>query len=228
AGKVTVSKNALVHGLSGRTHACLPGEEGPFEQFCNEFIAALAPVGIVEQSVAEDIAGDRWRLKRARAMENALFSRIAKEQSDPLDPAAALADAWLDASKGLKSVATYATAFSAPSKRTPRIWKRCKPNAKPLTPRRRKKPSCSPNSPKPTAKPTTPRPISPLPEPPGSLFMQRPKSHVSSPAPAASGMPKSSSLLRRTGLRPVQRGRQPAQYRLWTRDPENLNSRAGA
>jgi hypothetical protein len=112
AGKVTVSKNALVHGLSGRTHACLPGEEGPFEQFCREFIEALAPVGIVEQAYAEDIAGDRWRLKRARAMENALFSRIANELPNPLDPstalAAALADAWLDASKGLKSVALYA------------------------------------------------------------------------------------------------------------------------
>jgi hypothetical protein len=108
AGKVTVSKNALVHGLSGRTHACLPGEEGPFEQFCREFIQALAPVGIVEQAYAEDIAGDRWRLMRARAMENALFSRIANEQPNPLDPAAALADAWLDPTKGLKSVALYA------------------------------------------------------------------------------------------------------------------------
>ncbi len=108
AGKETVSKNALVHGLSGRTHACLSGEESPFELFCREFIQALAPVGIVEQTIAEDIAEDRWRLKRARAMENALFSRIAKEQPDPHDPAAALADAWLDASKGLKSVALYA------------------------------------------------------------------------------------------------------------------------
>ena len=112
-GKETVSKNALVHGLSGRTHACLPGEEGPFEQFCREFIEALAPIGIIEQSYAEDIAGDRWRLTRARAMENALFSRIAQEQPNPLDPAAALAatlaDAWLDAKQGLKSVALYAT-----------------------------------------------------------------------------------------------------------------------
>src|ERR1700740_3337021 len=77
AGKETVSKNALVHGLSGRTHACLPGEEGPYEQFCREMIDALAPVGILEQSVAEAIADDRWRRKRAVAMENALYSRIA-------------------------------------------------------------------------------------------------------------------------------------------------------
>src|SRR5215469_11219318 len=81
-GKETVSKNALVHGLSGRTHACLPGEEGPYEQFCREIVQALAPVGILEQSVAEDIADDRWRRKRAVAMENALCARIAQEQPD--------------------------------------------------------------------------------------------------------------------------------------------------
>ena len=109
AGKETVSKNALVHGLSGRTHACLPGEEAPYEQFCREMLQALAPVGILEQSVAEDIADDRWRRKRAIAMENALFSRIAHEQPDAPDLAAALADAYLDASKGLRTVALYAS-----------------------------------------------------------------------------------------------------------------------
>ena len=108
AGKETVSKNALVHGLSGRTHACLPGEEGPYEQFCREMIQALVPVGILEQSVAEDIADDRWRRRRAVAMENALCSRIAQEQPSSPDLAAALADAYLDASKGLRTVALYA------------------------------------------------------------------------------------------------------------------------
>jgi septal ring factor EnvC (AmiA/AmiB activator) len=108
AGKETVSRNALVHGLSGRTHACLPGEEGPYEQFCREMLQALTPVGILEQSVAEDIADDRWRRRRAIAMENALYSRIAQEQPDSSDLAAALADAYLDASKGLRTVALYA------------------------------------------------------------------------------------------------------------------------
>jgi hypothetical protein len=108
AGKETVSKNALVHGLSGRSHACLPGEEGPYEQFFREMVQALAPVGILEQSVAEAIADDRWCRRRAIAMENALFSRIAQEQPDSSDPAAALADAYLDASKGLRTVALYA------------------------------------------------------------------------------------------------------------------------
>src|SRR5215469_7507847 len=81
AGKETVSKNALVHGLAGRTHACLPGEEGPYEQYCREMLQALAPVGILEQSVAEDIADDRWRRKRAVAMEN--VSTPASPRSNP-------------------------------------------------------------------------------------------------------------------------------------------------
>jgi hypothetical protein len=108
SGKETVSKNALVHGLSGRTHACLPGEEGPYEQFCREMIQALTPVGVLEQSVAEAIADDRWRRKRAIAMENALFSRIAQDQPSSPDLAAALAGAYLDPSKGLRTVALYA------------------------------------------------------------------------------------------------------------------------
>jgi hypothetical protein len=108
AGKATVSKNALVHGLSGRTHACLPGEEGPYAQFIREMIEALAPLGVIEQAVAEDIADDLWRRRRAVAMENALFSRIAQEQPESSDLAAALADAFLDASKGLRTVALYA------------------------------------------------------------------------------------------------------------------------
>ena len=37
-----------------------------------------------------------------------MFSRIAQEQPDSSDPAAALADACLDASKGLRTVAPYA------------------------------------------------------------------------------------------------------------------------
>jgi hypothetical protein len=71
-------------------------------------IEALAPVGIVERSLAQDIAGDRWRLSRARKMENALFHQIEREQAGELDPAAAQAQAWIDASKGLQRIAGYA------------------------------------------------------------------------------------------------------------------------
>ena len=109
AGKQTVSQNAVVHGLAGRKHAALPGEEEPFQQHCRALIEALAPVGAIEEALAQDIAEDRWRLMRARAMENALFARIAQEQSSNLAPAAALVEAWVDPSKGLQRIALYAS-----------------------------------------------------------------------------------------------------------------------
>ncbi len=122
AGKETVSKNALVHGLAGRTHAVLPGEEGPFAEYCRELIEALAPVGANERALAVDIAEDRWRLKRARAMENAVFAKIAREQPNPLDPAAALAEAWVDPAVGLQRIALYASRIQrAVEKNTARL-----------------------------------------------------------------------------------------------------------
>ncbi len=107
AGKQTVSQNAVVHGLAGRKHAALPGEQEPFEQHCRAIREALAPVGAIEEDVAQDIAADRWRLKRAHAMENALFAQIEREAGS-VDPATACAQAWTDPTKGLQRIALYA------------------------------------------------------------------------------------------------------------------------
>jgi len=108
AGKQTVSQNALRHGLSGRVHAALPGEQEPFAQHCRAWREALRPVGTVEETLTQDIAADRWRLTRARTMENALFAQIEMaEDADP-DPATADAQAWVDPSKGLQRIALYA------------------------------------------------------------------------------------------------------------------------
>jgi hypothetical protein len=108
AGKQTVSQNALRHGLSGRVHAALPGEQEPFAQHCLAWREALRPVGTIEEALTADIAADRWRLNRARTMENALFTQIEiAEDADP-DPATADAQAWVDPSKGLQRIALYA------------------------------------------------------------------------------------------------------------------------
>ncbi len=122
AGKQTVSQNAVVHGLAGRKHAALAGEEEPFQQHCRALLEALAPVGAIEEAVAQDIAEDRWRLIRARAMENALFARIAQEQRSDLTPAAALVEAWIDPAKGLQRIALYANRIQrAVEKNTTRL-----------------------------------------------------------------------------------------------------------
>jgi hypothetical protein len=191
AGKETVSKNALVHGLSGRKHAALPGEEGPYENHCRLLFEAMAPVGALEEALANDIAGDRWRLNRARAMENALFDKLALDSNAP-DGATANAEAWVDASNGLRRIAGYAAQLQrAVERNTTRL--EAMQAVRKAMPKPRKKPSSSRNWLRPKAKPTTPRPIfRPQPEgkpPPGSLFTQRPKSPASSTAPPACSRP---------------------------------------
>jgi hypothetical protein len=107
-GKQTVSKNAIVHGLAGRTHAALPGEEEPYAQYCRALVESLAPAGALEHAIAEDIAKNYWRLQRAHGMENALCMRIERGESAASNPYAALADAWCDPAEGLQRVALYA------------------------------------------------------------------------------------------------------------------------
>ena len=110
AGKQAVSLNSTKHNLtsSGKDRAALAGEESAFEQFCRELHAELAPVGPIEGALADDICGDRWRLRRARRMENALFAKIESERDPRVDSATAQAEAFIDAQKGLQRISLYA------------------------------------------------------------------------------------------------------------------------
>jgi hypothetical protein len=112
AGKQTSSQNAVKHGLSGRVHAALSGEIDAFDRYCAVLRQALAPAGAIEEALAQDIAADRWRLQRARAIENALFAQIEAPadapDNRPLEPAAAQALAWLNPATGLQRIALYA------------------------------------------------------------------------------------------------------------------------
>src|SRR5271165_3411967 len=95
AGKQAVGQNAVRHGLTGKVHAALPGEENALEIHCEGFRKSYAPVGKAEQELVRNLAENYWRLKRAHAMENALFIQIEREQSGA--PAAeAQAQAFVD------------------------------------------------------------------------------------------------------------------------------------
>ncbi len=108
AGKQTVSANAVKHGLAGKVHAALPGEEAAFEQHCEGYRQAYTPVGVPENELVRNIAENYWRLKRAHSMERALFAQIELEQAGELPPASAHAEAWVDPTKGLQRIALYA------------------------------------------------------------------------------------------------------------------------
>ncbi len=66
--------NAYKHGLTGQIHLLTAEEQTAFENHCQGICEALAPVGALEIDLAQAIAEGRWRLKRARAIENGIFA----------------------------------------------------------------------------------------------------------------------------------------------------------
>jgi hypothetical protein len=73
AGKQRTRLNAYKHGLTGQIHLLTAAEQTAFDAHCKGICESLAPVGALEIDLAQTIAEGRWRLKRARAIETALF-----------------------------------------------------------------------------------------------------------------------------------------------------------
>jgi hypothetical protein len=81
AGKKRSSLNALRHGLSGQV-VVLPSEDlAAFERFTQGFHDDLKPSGELETQLVQSIAGLSWRLNRAAALENNLFTLGIHEKS---------------------------------------------------------------------------------------------------------------------------------------------------
>ncbi len=74
AGTQRTRLNAYKHGLTGQIHLLTAAEQAAFEAHCKSICEALAPVGALEIDIAQAIAEDRWRLKRARAIESGIFA----------------------------------------------------------------------------------------------------------------------------------------------------------
>jgi hypothetical protein len=69
-GKAVVSQNAVKHGLFA-AEAVITGENpADYEAYHDQFLAELAPVGMVESMFAARIVSLAWRLQRAERMQN--------------------------------------------------------------------------------------------------------------------------------------------------------------
>ncbi len=69
-GKAVASKNAVKHGLFA-AEAVITGEDpAEYQAYHDQFLAELAPVGMVESMMAERIVSLAWRLRRAERMQN--------------------------------------------------------------------------------------------------------------------------------------------------------------
>src|ERR1700680_351918 len=120
AGKHRTRLNAYRHGLTGQIQLLTADEHEAFEKHCAGIRESLEPVGALEIEIAQSIAEDHWRLKRARALETGIFalgqqgalgSLVTNDRDDPaqlpIDEALSRARTWLAKSENFQLLALY-------------------------------------------------------------------------------------------------------------------------
>ena len=113
-GKSRCRLNAYRHGLTGQLCVFTPEEQQAYEKHCKVVLEALAPVGDFERDLAQSIADDHWRLKRARAIEASTFALGQHEHAadhntghPEVDAAFAQARTWEKAAHNLQLLTVY-------------------------------------------------------------------------------------------------------------------------
>jgi hypothetical protein len=87
AGKALVRFNSVRHGLRAAS-VVVPGLEAPaeWEQFRAGVVASLAPVGLLEETLADRAAGLLWRLRRVERFESLAVAANQAEREIPARP----------------------------------------------------------------------------------------------------------------------------------------------
>jgi len=110
-GKKRSSLNAFRHGLTGQIVIHTPDQQA-FQKHCDAIRESLAAVGALETTLAQSIAEDYWRLNRARALENSIFTLGLQDHSDPaagnpeVDAAFAQGRTWIEQARNLQLLTT--------------------------------------------------------------------------------------------------------------------------
>jgi hypothetical protein len=107
-GKHRTRPNAYRHGLTGQICLLTADEHEAFDRHCTGIRESLEPVGALSLDLAQSIAEDRWRPKRARALETGIFAlgqlgelgRLPAPDRDdaaqlPIDEALSRARTWV-------------------------------------------------------------------------------------------------------------------------------------
>src|SRR6202789_4388277 len=119
-GKHRTRLNAYRHGLSGQICLLTADDQQAFDQHCTGIRESLEPVGTLETELAQSIAEDHWRLKRARAIETGIFAAgvlaqlghpyggIREDAAQvPIDEALSKAHTWIAKSENFQLLALY-------------------------------------------------------------------------------------------------------------------------
>jgi hypothetical protein len=86
AGKLTVSRNAIAHGLAAKKFFLSPEDKPLFEQLRDALEEHYSPATEHERALLEEFAEAKWRCRTARTME-ASFLEIAIEEQRKADAA---------------------------------------------------------------------------------------------------------------------------------------------
>jgi hypothetical protein len=105
--------NAYRHGLTGQVVILTPADQVAYHTHCKSIHDSLAPAAGMETDLVQSIADDRWRLKHAAGMENAIFAIGLGEPDtvtahhEEIDAAFAHARVWLEQGKSLNLLTLY-------------------------------------------------------------------------------------------------------------------------
>ncbi len=111
-GKKVCALNAYRHGLTGQLIIQTAEEQQAYDNHSKITLEVLAPVGAYELNLAQSIADDHWRLKRARTIESGMFAigmQHGGESSGApqIDDAFAQSRTWIDDARSLQLLTIY-------------------------------------------------------------------------------------------------------------------------
>ena len=105
--------SAYRHGITGQIVLLTQADQVAYRNHCEGYKTSLAPVGDVEIDICQAISDDRWRLKRAAALESAIFAaEIAQPDelasgNDEVDTSLAIGRAWIERGNSLQTLTLY-------------------------------------------------------------------------------------------------------------------------
>jgi hypothetical protein len=80
-GKAAASRNAVKHGLLAEQVVIHGEDPAEFDLYREGMLAELAPVGAVEEMLAERAVSLSWRLRRAERLQSAVFATVYRENA---------------------------------------------------------------------------------------------------------------------------------------------------
>ena len=111
-GQRPTALNAYRHEFTGQLNILTPDEQQAYDQHSKITLEALAPATDYERDLAQSIAADRWRLKRARTIESGMFAiglQLGADStgSPQVDDALAQARTWMQDARNLQLLTIY-------------------------------------------------------------------------------------------------------------------------